>query len=251
MGIVICIIVFFVLGIIFWIIGKYQKLKRANLNSLNRNLTSSEERKISVINNNFSHLLSVISFVIGTVLTLFFGVIPLVFPDNSLVNSNSTSSNDDITSIVTQDINTVSSEKTYETTSIETNSTLEVTENITGDFSNEENTDIFNDSENIITNDCVLEDKLTKSSNKKYYVLKTNYHSEYGFEFSIDDINLSYSFSIENEKGESVRRIDIPNNTGPYAIELNKNCTYRIIIEAKEGYPQFLINISYPENDNF
>lgn len=251
MGVFICIIGFIILGIVFFIIYKYKKIKRANLDSLTQILTNNEERKLSVINTNFSLFISITFFIISSALTVIFGVIPLFFKNTSLDDINSASNYNSVAPTVIQNINTTNPENNTETTFFETHYILESTEgNNTIDLY-EEKTENSNISGNIITHDCVLEDRLSKSSNKKYYVLKTNYHSEYGFEFSIDDVNLGYSFSIENEKGETVKSIVIPNNSDSYAIELNKNSCYRLIVEAQEGYPQFSITISYPENDNF
>ena len=240
MGIIV--IVFLIIGIFFLIIGIAIKVTRENKESIDQRLTEYEDKKLSVKNLNFAIYLSVFSIAIA----IFFGV--LSYAQNSaadgfdlpMINDDSLSY-PTVQDIIITDLETES--ETYYNYFEETQATeaydsfMEETDN--------------NDNNSIITNDCILEDTFSESSIIKKYELKSSYNSEYGFDFSIDNIDLSYTVLIKDEKGGIVKEFGIPGNNNTYAVKLNKNHTYTVMVEAGKGYPKFSIKVLYPENDDF
>lgn len=241
------VIIFVSISILFLVSGMYFFIRRLNLKSLNQELTELEKKENNVKNQNFSLFLGVISIA----LCLFFGILPLFYPSNS-TNSNIQPTNNNDSISTTQSTTNTHSDSKHENTSQESDISNQNNTEITKiNTVYEDNTENEFNNYNIITEDCVLEDVFTKSSNKKYYILQTTYNSEYGFDFDIDNINSSYSMSIVEEKGKVLYEFDVPSNNDVHAIKLEKNSSYNLIIEANIGYPKFSIKISYPDNDNF
>lgn len=234
--------VFLAIGFLLFLVGISIKVIRENNNSLKHKLPESLSKKLSVKNQNLTIVLAVISIIIG--------VISLVKDNSNDGSDQSMTIGDSLTYPTIQVINFSDPETDSETDSEVFYNYSEVTQATTSyDLFQKETDNYYSD--NIITNDCVLEDTFSEFSNKKKYELKSSYNSEYGFDFSIDNIDLRYTALIMDEKGSIVKEFDIPSNKNAYAVKLNKNCTYTIMVEAEKGYPKFSINISYPENDDF
>lgn len=233
-------IIFFIIGICLFAIGIAIKVMRENKESLNHRLTEAEARRLSVKNQNLSILLAVISIIISAISSTY-SFVQIITTDGS----NLPMIYGDSLSYPTVQVISVTDPETESETYYNYFEETQATEAY--DLIKEDTDNNYN----IITNDCVLEDTFTESSYKKYYILKTNYSSDYGFCFSIDNVDSSYTVYIEDDKGSIVKELNIPGNKKTYAVKLNKNCTYTIMVEAEKGYPKFSINISYPENDDF
>lgn len=240
-------IIFFIIGICLFAIGIAIKVMRENKESLNHRLTEAEARRLSVKNQNLAILLAVISIIISAISSTysFVQIITTDGFDLPMIN-------DDRLSYPTVQVISVTDQETESETYynyFEETQATEAYDPIKKETDNNDHN--YDNNYNIITNDCILEDTFTESSYKKYYILKTNYSSDYGFGFLIDNIDSRYTVYIEDDKGSIVKEFDIPGNKNTYAVKLNKNCTYTVMVEAKKGYPTFSINISYPENDDF
>lgn len=239
----IIVIVFLIIGIFFLIIGIAIKVTRENKESIDQRLTEYEDKKLSVKNLNFAIYLSVFSIAIA----IFFGV--LSYAQNSAADGfDLPMINDDSLSYPTVQDKIITD---LETESETYYNYFEETQATEAYDSFMEETDNNDNNSNIITNDCILEDTFSESSIIKKYELKSSYNSEYGFDFSIDNIDLSYTVLIKDEKGGIVKEFGIPGNNNTYAVKLNKNHTYTVMVEAGKGYPKFSIKVLYPENDDF
>lgn len=236
-------IIFFIIGICLFAIGIAIKVMRENKESLNHRLTEAEARRLSVKNQNLSILLAVISIIISAISSTY-SFVQIITTDGSnlpMINDDSLSYPTVQDKIIT-DLETES--ETYYNYFEETQAT-EAYDSFMEETDNNDN------NSNIITNDCILEDTFSESSIIKKYELKSSYNSEYGFDFSIDNIDLSYTVLIKDEKGGIVKEFGIPGNNNTYAVKLNKNHTYIVMVEAGKGYPKFSIKVLYPENDDF
>jgi len=231
--------IFLAIGFILIIVGISTKVIRENNNSLKNKLPESLMKKLSVKNQNLAIIFAVISIIIG--------VISLVKDNSNYGSDQSMTIGDSLTYPTIQVLNYSDSETESETyyNYFEEAQATEAYDSFMEETDNNDN------NYNIITNDCILEDTFTESSSKKEYVLKSSYNSEYGFDFSIDNIDLSYTVLIKDEKGGIVKEFDIPRKNNTYAVKLNKNHTYTVMVEAGRGYPKFSIKVSYPENDDF
>lgn len=249
---IIIVIILFILGTVLFAIGKYFNVKSGNKRSITQDLTDFEKKEKEVNNLNFSHFISLVGVVLDAI-----AAIGAIFSMLTLMVTQPIDDGADdkvTTSIIQIEKNTkVSTENdTYLNIDTDKDESLSIVqENTSCVVTEEDGTADLYSTENTITSDCVLEDEFSKDSTKKYYVLKSKYNSEYGFICSIDNVNLSYKVSIEDDKGEVLYDFIIPDDRGKYALELNKNSIYYIIIEAEEGYPKFSINLKYPDNDNY
>lgn len=250
----ICIIIFlaFVFGICLYVLGLFFRLKNKN-NSANNDLSEYKKQKIQLQNTNFSNFMSVISFIVGTLLETS-GIILTIY-SIIITNGKSKISTDNIittsyneytyetptespTKADSQD--TTTEQSIVKTTDIEEQSAIETTVSTYENYGN-----------NIITDDCTLLGTFSSSNTEICYTLHSTYSNVYGFTFYTDNVNLSYTVVITDEKGNEQYSYNIYSDGISESPEFSKNTTYYITLKADEGYPNFKISINYPKSDKF
>lgn len=225
------------IGSIFWAVSIYLQVKNKNQKTIYDELTLEEQKENSVMNTNFTHFMSVLSFGIGTLVNIVAIIIAFnpgerkfedILPQSETITSEAVETSVQYAETITEEL--VSSKK---------------------DNNTEQTTEEQIVESDIIKGDCTLKDTFSEYSSKKRYILYSQYNGTYGVTFKINNVKLSYNVRIIDDKGNICYEYSISSDGETEVMQLEKNMKYDIIVEVNDGYPQYEIILQYPDNDDY